>query len=62
MFSDGWTDSRRKPDNRFFDVCVVPDIVCFVIYSMEQGPYCGANRCSASLASSIPEAVPTSAT
>jgi len=38
MFPDAWTENRREPDNPFSEVCVVLDIVRFVIYSMEQGP------------------------
>ena len=44
----GRTDSHHETNIRFSEICVVPDIVPSVIYSLEQGPSWEANACLAS--------------
>jgi hypothetical protein len=46
--TDGRTDSHHERNTRFTKICVVPDIVHSVIYSMEQRPSREATRFSAS--------------
>ena len=41
----GRTDSHHETNIRFSEICVVPDIVHSVIYSMEQGPSWEDDRC-----------------
>ena len=36
--TDGWTDSHQEPNSHFTEICIGPDIVHSVIYSMEQSP------------------------
>ena len=36
MCTDGRTDIHHEPNTRFTEICVVPDIVHSVIYSLEQ--------------------------
>jgi len=46
MCTDGRRDTHHKPNTRFTEICVVPDIVHSVIYSMEHSPSTEANMLS----------------